>query len=210
MNIHRNILKIVAGTLLVVSLPAGAQVLGGSLGGAMNGAFGSRVGGASIGSGAAGAANASIDASDTFGAARERARVAGGRTRELAGNATGAARAGVESTRGAADASAQTAASTGARANRRARHAADASFAEEQAGAATMSAQPTGNAVLSGSGEASTQQHVMRHTITADGAATSQASANRSGIASGAYGQTNLSVKKDEPPPAAAPASPTK
>ena len=38
MNINRNVLKIVAGVLLVASLPAGAQVLGGGLGGAANGA----------------------------------------------------------------------------------------------------------------------------------------------------------------------------
>ena len=74
MNIHRNVLKIAAGALLMASLPAGAQVLGGSLGGGVNGTLGSRLGGFGIhgASSAAGSANAGIDAADTFGAARDR------------------------------------------------------------------------------------------------------------------------------------------
>src|SRR6185295_1374262 len=110
MNIHRNVLKIVAGTLLMASLPAGAQILGGSLGGAANGAFGGTLGSAGSLNGAAGAnGNAGFDASGAFGAARDRTQHAAGKTRDVAGNAFGVASSRVESTRGAADASVQTA-----------------------------------------------------------------------------------------------------
>ena len=80
MNINRNVLKIMTCALLVVSLPAGAQVLGGNLGGAATGTLGSRLGGASI-DGAAGAAG-HADASGAVGTARDRAqRVAVGLAR---------------------------------------------------------------------------------------------------------------------------------
>ena len=48
MNSHRNVLSIVAGALLMTALPASAQLLGGSVDGAMNGAFGGTIGGAGI------------------------------------------------------------------------------------------------------------------------------------------------------------------
>ena len=44
MNLHRNVLAIVAGAALMASLPAGAQLLGGSVDGAVNGTIGGSVG----------------------------------------------------------------------------------------------------------------------------------------------------------------------
>jgi hypothetical protein len=202
MNIHRNVLKIVAGALLMASLPAGAQVLGGSLGGAANGTLGGTLGGSRIGGAgsAAGNANAGIDASDTFGAARARTHQAASKTRDVAGSAVGTTRSRVESTPGAADTSAETAASAGAKTSHRAaRAAARARTSAEQESAVQTSTRPSGGLLLNGSGGASAEQHVMRRNIAADGAAGSQTSANRSGIANSAYGQAGLSMKKDEP-----------
>src|SRR5512143_3581030 len=97
MNIHRNVLMIVAGVLLMTSLPAGAQVLGGSLGGGINGTLGGRLGGAGVNGNASGAANAGIDASGTLGAALDRTHQAATKTRDVAGGAVGATRSRVES-----------------------------------------------------------------------------------------------------------------
>ncbi len=103
MNINRNVLKIVAGVLLVASLPAGAQVLGGSLGGAANGALGGGLGQGIHGSGGI-MGGGSITGPDVTGAAgkvRERAQQAGERTQDAAGRQGHAARCGsrVEQTR---------------------------------------------------------------------------------------------------------------
>lgn len=209
MNIHRNVLKIVAGALLIASLPAGAQVLGGGLGGGLNGALGGGLGGAGVnGAGsAAGNANAGIDASDTFGAARDRARQVGGKTREVAGSAVGTASSRIESTRGAADASVQTTQSASTRASRRAaRAAAQGSTSVEQTSAAQANTQPSGGLLLNGAGGASAERHAMGRTIAADGVAGSQTSADRSGLANSAYGQGRVSMKKDEPAAPPAPA----
>jgi hypothetical protein len=213
MNIHRNVLKIVAGALLVASLPAGAQILGGSLGGAANGTLGGTLGGGRIGGAgsAAGNANTGIDASDTFGAARARTHQAASKTRDVAGNAVGAASSRVESTRGAADASVGTAASAGAKTSHRAaRAAARTRTSAEQESAVQTSAQPGGGLLLNGSGAGSAEQHVMRHTVAADGAAGSQTSANRSGIANSSSGAAGQSMTKDKPVAPAAAETPAK
>ena len=202
MNIHRNVLKIVAGALLMASLPAGAQILGGSLGGAANGTLGGTLGAGRIGGAgsAAGNANAGIDASDTLGAARDRAQQAGGKTREFAGSAVGATRSRVESARGATETSVQTANSAAAKTSHRAqRAAARTRTSAEQSTAVQTGTQPSGGLLLNGSGGASAEQRVMRHTIAADGAAGSQTSADRSGIANSANGAAGLSMKKDAP-----------
>ena len=210
MNIHRNVLKIVAGALLIASLPAGAQILGGSLGGGANGALGGALGGGGgrIGGAgsAAGNANAGIDATDTFGAARDRAHQTASKTRDVAGNTVGATRSRVDSVRGTTEASAQTASSAGVKTSHRAaRAAARARTSAEQDSAVQTSAQPSGGLLLNGSGGASTEQRIMRRNIAADGAAGSQTSANRSGIANSSYGEAGLSMRKD-PPVAPAPA----
>jgi len=216
MNTNRNVLKIVAAALLMASLPAGAQVLGGSLGGAANGTLGGTLGGGRIGGygagSAAGNANAGIDASDTLGAARDRTRHAASETRNVAGSAVGATRSRVESTRGAADASAATASSVGAKTGHRAeRAAARARTSAAQDSAVQTSAQPGGGLLLNGSGAASADQHVMRRTVAADGAAGSQTSIDRSGIANSNYGEAGLSMKKDAPvAPTTSEATPSK
>ncbi|MEO8465288.1 MAG: hypothetical protein ABI640_08095 [Gammaproteobacteria bacterium] len=202
MNIHRNVLKIVAGALLMASLPAGAQILGGSLGGAANGTLGGALGGGRInGAGsAAGNANAGIDASDTFGAVRNRTQQAGGKSRELGGSAVGTTRSHIESVRGASQASVETASSTSVKTGRRAARAAERARTSTAAdGVVATSAQPSNGLALNGSGEASAEQRVMRRTVAADGAAASQTSVNRSGIANSADGEAGLSMKKDGP-----------
>jgi hypothetical protein len=90
MNIKRNVLTIVAGTLLVTALPATAQGLGGSLGGAASGALSGR-----------------FDDAATFGSVRDRAQQVGGRTRTAAGNAASAGKSRLEATRTASAATVQ-------------------------------------------------------------------------------------------------------
>ena len=58
---------------------------------------------------------------------------------------------------------------------------------------------PSGGLLLSGSGGASAERHVMRRNIAAEGATGSQTSVDRSGIANSSAGQAGLSMKKDEP-----------
>ncbi len=198
----------------MASLPAGAQILGGSVGGGANGALGGTLGGGRIGGAgsAAGNANAGIDASDTFGAARDRTHQTAGKTRDVAGNAVGTTRSRVESTRGAADASAQTASSVGAKTSHRAARAATRTHASAaQDSAVQTSAQPSSGLLVNGSGEGSAEQHVMRRTVAAEGAAASQTSANRSWIANSTYGDAGVSMKKDKPvTPASAETPPAK
>jgi hypothetical protein len=201
MNIYRNVLKIVAGALLLASLPAGAQVLGGSLGGAANGTLGGTLGGARIDGAASAAGHAGFDASDTFGAASAGARQAGSKTHETAGRAVGAAHSRVESTRGGAEASVQTAHSAGVRASRRAaRRAArtGASASAEQRGAAQIDTRPSGGALLNGAGEAHSEQHAFGRSIAAQASADSQTSANRSGLSSKTDGQAGVSTQSNE------------
>ena len=62
MNIKRNTLKIVAGVLLVASLPAGAQVLGGGLTGAAGGMLGGDIGASGIHGAGSLAGNAGLGA----------------------------------------------------------------------------------------------------------------------------------------------------
>ena len=107
MNINRNVVKMVAGALLMASLPAGAQVLGGGLGGAMSGTLGGTLGGGGINGAGSAAGNGAFDTSGTFGSLRDRTQQAGGRTHEAAASATGNARSRLDSARGATDATVQ-------------------------------------------------------------------------------------------------------
>lgn len=209
MNLHRNVLAIVAGAALMASLPVGAQVLGGSLDGAANGTFGGSLGGAQVnGAGAASAAGrADIDASDTFGAARARARHTAGEGRDVAIGAYGATSSRVESARGTAAATVDTTHSVGARASRRAARAASetrSSTSIGQASAVQADTGSNGGLFVNGAGEARTEQRAMGRSIAAEGVAGSQTSADRSGLASSGYGEAGLSMNKPQP---AAPAS---
>ena len=205
MNIRRNVFSIVAGALLMASLPAGAQVLGGSVGGAMNGALGGRLAGAGFDGSASAAGNAGFDASGAFGAAHGRMHQAGDTTRAIGGRAVGSARADVATARGMTETSVQTAHSAGARVSRRAaRSAAQTSASAEQSGFAQANTQPGGELLLNGSGGASTEKHAFGRTIAAEGVAGGETSADRSGVTSSAFGQGSLSMKKDEPAPAEA------
>lgn len=207
MNINRNVLKIAACALLMVSLPAGAQVLGGSLGGTATGTLGSRLGGAGI-DGAAGAAG-HADASGAVGAARDRAQRAGRGAREVGASAVGTTRSRAESVRGAAEATVHTGHSAGVDASRRtvdsatyvSNSAAQSSASAAQSGTAQTSVQPNGGVLLNGSGAAGTEQRAMGRSVSAQSAAGIDASGDRSGLSGNANGQAGVSLKKDEPAP---------
>jgi len=205
MCINRNVLKIVTCALLMVSLPAGAQVLGGNLGGAATGTLGSRLGGAGI-DGAAGAAG-HADASGAFGTVRDRAQQAGGKTREIGAGAVGTARSRVDSTRGAADATVYAGHSAGVNAGQRAadsaayvgNSAAQSSASAAHNSAAQTNVQPSGGVLVNGAGTVSTEQRAIGRSVSAQGATGLEASGDRSGLSAGNHSQAGVSVKKDEP-----------
>jgi hypothetical protein len=202
MYINRNVLKIVTTLLLVVSLPAGAQVLGGSLGGAANGTMGGTLRGASIDGAAAASGNAAMDTSGAFGTVRDRAQRAGGKTREVGASAVGTTRSRVESARGAADATAHTAHSAGVSASQRTVGSAaqvSNSAAAAQYGAAQTNVQPGSGVLVNGAGATSTEQRAIGRSVSAESAAGWDASGDRSGVSTSSYSQTGVSVKKDEP-----------
>lgn len=202
MNLHRNVLAIVAGAALMASLPVGAQVLGGSLDGAANGAFGGTFGRADMGGAASAAGHADIDASGAFGATRDRARQAAGESRDVAIGAAGSARSRVDSTRGTAGAAVDATHSVGARASRRAARAAyeaqpNASVGQDSS--VYTNTAPNGGVFVDGAGEARAEQRAMGRNVAVDGAAGSQTSADRSGFASSGYGEAGLSMTKQQP-----------
>jgi hypothetical protein len=214
MNLHRNVLAIVAGAALIASLPVGAQVLGGSLDGAANGTFGGTLGGAGVNGAGAGSVSghAGVDASDSFGAARARARQTAGEGRDVAIGAYGATSSRVDSARGTAGATVDTTHSAGARASRRAARAASETRSSTSIGhtsAAQADTGSNGGLFANGAGEARTEQRAMGRSIAAEGAAGSQMSADRSGLASSGYGEAGLSMNKPQhaaPEPTPAPA----
>lgn len=202
MNLHRNVLAIVAGAALMASLPAGAQVLGGSLDGAASGTFGGTLGRADVGGAGSVSGHAGIDASDSFGAARARARQTAGEGRDVAIGAYGATSSRVESARGTAAATVDTTHSVGARASRRAARAASetrSSTSIGQASAVQADTGSNGSLFVNGAGEARTEQRAMGRSIAAEGVAGSQTSADRSGLASSGYGEAGLSMNKPQP-----------
>jgi len=143
MHTNRNIVKIVASALLLVSLPAGAQVLGGNLGGAANGTVGGAFGRTDVRGAAGGAGNVGFDASGPAGAVRERADNVRGRTLEAGAGAAGTARSRVDSTRRATTTTAHTAGSVGVDASRRtADSAAQARHSVAQSAAAQSKIEP--------------------------------------------------------------------
>lgn len=195
MNIHRKVLSIVAGTLLLASLPAGAQVLGGGVGGAMNGTLGGPFNRTGIHGAAAG--NAGVDASDTVGAARDRAARTGNRGRDIAAGAYGTASSRAESARGAAAADAATAQSTGVNAGRRAARSASQTSTIAQADAAQASTASSDGAFVGNAGGAGIEQRAMGRRIAADGAAGSQTRGDRSTVTSSSYGEAGVSAQKE-------------
>jgi hypothetical protein len=208
MNLHRNVLAIVTGALLMVSLPAGAQVLGGGLDGAANGTFGGTFGRADVGgaASAAGHAGFEVDASGATDAARGRVR----QGRDMTIGAAGAARSRVESTRGTVGTSVEATHSAGVRASRRAaRAAAEAqsnnSTSIDQSSAVYADTSSNGDLFVNGAGEARAEQRAMGRSVAVDGAAASQASGDRSGFASSTYGETGVAVNKPQPAPQPAP-----
>ena len=204
MYTNRNVVKIVASALLLFSLPAGAQVLGGNLGGAATGTFGSTLGRTDIGSAAHAGGNAGLDASGPVGATRERSDNIGAKTLEAGAGAAGTARSRVGSTRRAPEATAQTASSAGVATSRRATDsAAQARSSAAQSAAAQSSVQPAvqsnGGLLVNGSSAAATEQHAMGRSVSAGSATEWDASRDGSGLEGGAASQTHVSAKKDEP-----------
>jgi len=205
MNINRNMLTIVTGALLMASLPAGAQVLGGGLGGAVNGTLGGSFGGGGINGAGNAAGGGAFDTSGTFGSVRDRTQQAGSRTHEAAATATGNARSRVDSARGATDATVQGAHSASVNAGRRAADSANQTGQAAPQGAEQSNTQPAGGLLLNGSGSASAEKHAMGRTVSANGSGESSTSADRSGLFNSTNGQAGASIKKDEPAPTATP-----
>jgi hypothetical protein len=185
MNINRNVLKIVAGALLVASLPAGAQVLGGNLGGAASGALGGGLGQGIHGSGGimGGGSITGPDVAGTTGKVRERARQAGEHGKDAATNATGAVRSRAEHTQGSASGAAGVATQAGTAAN--------------GAAASSAGAQPDG-VLLGGATSANAQRKVVGRDVSAGGAAASEGTLDRNGLRGSASGQADASVKKSD------------
>jgi len=211
MNIHRYVLKVVAGALLVASLPAGAQVLGGGAAGGLNGALGGGLGPQGLGgAGGAGAwGHGGLDGAGTLGSARDRTQQLGGRTRDAAGNAAGATRSRAEAVRGNSAASVDAAQSAGVSAARNtaepaSQHGTSATPAAAAGPGATM--QPEGGLLAGGGGSAGAEKHAFGHDVTALGSADSQGSADRSGVRYSGNGKADVGVKKNEPAPATEPA----
>jgi hypothetical protein len=61
-------------------------------------------------------------------------------------------------------------------------------------GAAQASTQPSGEVFVGGAGAAATEQHAFGRSVAAHGAAGSQASADRSAMASSAHGEAAVSA----------------
>ncbi len=172
---NRNVLKIVAGVLLVASLPAGAQVLGGGLGGAANGALGGGLGQGIHGSGGivGGGSITGPDAVGAAGKARDRVQQAGQRTKDAAGKAKGA----VDSAR-----------SGNGTVN----------------GAASSSASRDG-LLLDGATSGGIDKQVAGRDVAASGSGAATGRADRSGLDTSVAKQADVSAKKSEPAAAPAP-----
>jgi hypothetical protein len=201
MSTHRNVVTIVASALLLVSLPAGAQVLGGNLGGAAHGGFGGGLGRAGISGAASATGNAAIDASRPAQTVRERSDHVRGRTLEAGAAAAGTARSRVDSTRGTADATTHTATSVGVAAGRRTiASATHARNSVAQSAAAQSNVQPVvqpNGVLINGSGAAAAEQHALGRSVSAGGATQWEASGDRSQLRSSAASQAEVSVTKD-------------
>jgi hypothetical protein len=198
---NRNVLKIVAGVLLVAALPAGAQVLGGNLGGAANGALGGGLGQGIHGSGGimGGGSITGPDATGVAGKVRDRAQQAGERTRDTAGNAAGAARSRVEQTQGSVSGAAQATTSTAAASGSGAAGMAQSGTAAANGAAASSATAQQGNGLLySGATSANAERSVPGRDVSASGAAASEGAFDRNGLRNSTSGQADASVKKSD------------
>ncbi|MEO8306735.1 MAG: hypothetical protein ABI616_01675 [Pseudomonadota bacterium] len=191
MNIKRNTLTIVAGVLLVASLPTSAQVLGGGLTGTANGMLGGSFGAAGMQGAGSGAGNAGLGTADSFGMLHDRASQAAGRTRDTAASKAADAHSRVDTVRGTSDATAQAAHSATVN---------GAKSGEPASQTGVTGAQPGDDLLLGGS--ASAQKHAMGHNASAHAATDSATTANSSGLGNNSNGQAGLAVTKDEPAPA--------
>jgi hypothetical protein len=189
----------VASVLLVASLPAGAQVLGGGLGGAANGALGGGLGQGIHGSGGiiGGGSITGPDAVGAAGKARDRAQQAGQRTKDAAAETKGAVGARVEQARGAATATGYATGSAGAAAGRGAVDSAQSGNGAVN-GAASSSASRDG-LLFDGATSGSLDKQVAGRDVIANGSAASNGRADRSGLDAGLSKQANVSAKKSEP-----------
>ena len=202
MNIKCNTLTIMAGALLVASLPAGAQVLGGGITGAASGMLGGTFGTSGVQGAGSGAGNAGLGTSDSFGTLRDRASQTAGRTRETTAGTVADARSRADSARGTTAATAQTAHSAGVEATKDAKSDATAPQGSTPAQPGNVTPAPQGGNLLLG-GSASAEKHAMGHNATAHGAANSDTSANRSGLMNSSGSQADIALTRDEPSPAA-------
>jgi hypothetical protein len=206
MNINRNVLKIVAGVLLMASLPAGAQVLGGGLGGAANGALGGGLGQGVHGSGGimGGGSITGPDAVGAAGIARDRLQQAGQRTQDTAAQAKDATRSKVGQARGAATATGQATATAGANAGRGAANAAQSGNGAANAAASSNASQ--GGLLFDGATSGGFEKQALGHEVSADGSTTAAGRADRSGLDASTSKQAQVSARKSEPvEPAPAP-----
>lgn len=184
MKIHRNVLTVVAATLLAASsLPASAQLLGGGLGGGAGGMLGGAIGpGAMTGNGGA---NGDITGGITGNTGlRDRVGQASARTREGVGSASTAARGRVEAAKQSASTTSGSAAETASTSGKNA------------------AASAPGGGALSLGGAGNLEKSVGNRTVSGSGNAKGNAEAKPGQFNAGADGSGAASVKKNEPSPA--------
>jgi hypothetical protein len=200
MNMNRNFTQIVAAALLFAALPAGAQVLGGALGGGGSAGLGGTLG--QIGGGANGSAFGGINGEGAFGSLRDRTQGAAMRGRDAATGAGAGARTRAQQSRDAV-----TAAAAGTR------HAAggvsgSVSNAQPAAPAAPTPAASSGDGLFDGgimadgAASGSAERQAMGRTVNANGGAGGSASADRSGVDLASSHTAGASVKRNAPAPA--------
>lgn len=196
-------LTLMAGAMLVASLPAGAQVLGGGITGAASGMLGGSFGTSGMQGAGSGAGSAGLGTADSFGTLRDHASQTAGRAREATAGTAADARSRADSVRGTTAGTAQTAHSAGVEVAKDAKSDAPApqgNITPAQQGNVTP-ASPGGDLLLGGS--ASAEKHAMGRSATAHGAANSETSANRSGFMNSSGSQADIALTRDEPAPAA-------
>jgi hypothetical protein len=197
MNIKRNVLTLLAGSLLVAALPASAGGLAGSLGGMASGALGGSFGGGLNGAGSL-TGGGRFDDAGTFGSLHDHAQQVGGRTRDTVGNVAAAGKSRAES--------AQAAGAATARATKSAAKSTATSTANQDAPQAQ--ARPDG-LLLEGQGAGAVDKQVLGRDVAAQGAGGTRTRADRSGIATDADSDGSVAVTRS-PPAAPAETAPAK
>lgn len=207
MNIKRNILIAVAGTLFVAAVPASAQGLGGALGGAAGGALGGSFGGRDINGSMAGSGGGSMIGSGRFGdnggigSMRDRGQQLGGRTRGAADHAATAGRSRLDGARTNGDATAQASKSAALQTGRRS--ADTAGDASDSASPPAPQAQTRDSGLLvEGGGAGGIEKQFMGRNVAAQGDGGSRTRADRSGFETQSGGGGDFAVTKPAPAPA--------